>query len=44
VAVARILLGDRIVRIDEKPQVPKSAYAVMGIYFYDAKVFEVINC
>ena len=35
--------GDgRVVRIVEKPDVPPSRYAVTGIYFYDADVFEVI--
>ena len=33
---------DRIVRILEKPAEPPSPYAVTGIYFYDADVFEVI--
>jgi len=35
--------GGKIVRIEEKPKVPKSHYAVIGIYMYDAKVFEYIG-
>lgn len=37
------LEGDRIVRIEEKPKQPKSKYAVIGIYFYDPNVFEIIK-
>ena len=35
--------GGRIVRIEEKPAAPKSNYAVTGIYFYDATVFQKIR-
>jgi len=37
------LLGDRIVSIEEKPSMPKSRYAVTGIYMYDAEVFKIIR-
>lgn len=37
------VVGDRIVGIVEKPQEPRSSYAVTGIYFYDAGVYEVIR-
>jgi glucose-1-phosphate thymidylyltransferase len=37
------LSGDRIVGIEEKPEQPKSDYAVTGIYFYDAAVFDIIR-
>jgi glucose-1-phosphate thymidylyltransferase len=32
-----------LISIDEKPTFPKSNYAVTGLYFYDAKVFDIIR-
>ncbi|MBX3295963.1 MAG: NTP transferase domain-containing protein [Acidobacteria bacterium] len=34
---------DKVLRIEEKPSEPKSSYAVIGIYFYDNTVFDVIK-
>ena len=38
-----ILEGNRIVKIEEKPGNPRSSYAVTGMYFYDAHVFDIIK-
>lgn len=35
--------GQRIVGIEEKPSMPKSNFAVTGIYFYDSQVFDIIR-
>ena len=35
--------GKRIVRIEEKPKVSGSPYAVIGVYFYDATVFDRVR-
>ena len=37
------LEGARVLRIEEKPREPKSDYAVIGVYMYDAEVFEIIT-
>jgi glucose-1-phosphate thymidylyltransferase len=37
------IAGDRLIRIAEKPKRPPSPYAVTGIYFYDATVFDRIG-
>ena len=35
--------GGNVLRIEEKPQNPKSDFAVIGIYFFDATVFNIIK-
>src|SRR5882672_2735997 len=35
--------GKRIIRIEEKPRVPGSPYAVVGVYFYDGTVFDRVR-
>jgi len=40
--VAEIKAG-KIIRIVEKPKRPASPYAVVGIYLFDARVFEIIR-
>lgn len=37
------LEGEKVISIEEKPDKPKSCYAVTGIYFFDSKVFECIK-
>ena len=37
------LQDGRIVKIEEKPKIPKSSYAVTGIYMYDSQVFRIIR-
>lgn len=35
--------GEKVISIEEKPEDPKSNYAVTGIYFYDTRVFDCIK-
>ena len=37
------IVDNRIVAVDEKPEVPKSEYAVAGIYLYDSNIFEAVE-
>ncbi|MEI2395821.1 sugar phosphate nucleotidyltransferase [Paenibacillus phytohabitans] len=37
------LQDDKIISIEEKPQIPKSSFAVTGIYMFDSKVFQIIK-
>lgn len=38
-----ILDGEKVLRIEEKPKAPKSNYAVIGIYFFDSTIFDIIR-
>lgn len=38
-----VFSGERIVAIEEKPKSPRSQFAVIGVYFYDAAVFDLIH-
>jgi glucose-1-phosphate thymidylyltransferase len=37
------LEGDRLLSIEEKPENPKSNFAVTGIYFFDSGVYDIIR-
>jgi glucose-1-phosphate thymidylyltransferase len=38
-----VIEDNKIKKIEEKPEQPKSNYAVIGIYMYDPKVFDIIR-
>lgn len=38
-----VLEGDLVTTIIEKPEVPPTNYAVIGIYMYDARVFDMVR-
>jgi glucose-1-phosphate thymidylyltransferase len=35
--------GDKLINIVEKPKVPRSNLAVIGIYMYDSRVFDIVK-
>ncbi len=37
-----VMDGDRVTKIVEKPDTPPSRFAVTGVYFYDAQVWDVV--
>lgn len=37
------LEGDRVINIVEKPKNPASNWAVIGVYFYDGRVFDIVR-
>jgi len=41
--VAEMDAQDRVIGLEEKPKVPKSSYAVTGLYFYDSNVVEMAS-
>jgi glucose-1-phosphate thymidylyltransferase len=37
------LSGGKVVRLEEKPKQPKSDYALVGVYMFDASIFEAVD-
>src|SRR5690606_18904188 len=42
--VAELDDQQRIVRLVEKPRIPPSKLALVGIYMFDSHIFEAVNC
>ena len=38
-----VIEDERVLRIEEKPAEPKSPFAVIGVYMYDNRVFDIIK-
>lgn len=38
-----VIEGNKIIRVIEKPKIPPSKYAVIGVYMYNHQVFDVIS-
>jgi glucose-1-phosphate thymidylyltransferase len=38
-----VIVNERITRIEEKPANPQTSYAVIGVYMYDNRVFDIIK-
>ncbi len=41
--VAELGSDGQVIRVVEKPKHPPSAWAVIGVYFYDAQVFDIVR-
>lgn len=37
------ILGNKIINLEEKPESPKSAYAVTGLYLFDSRVYNIVK-
>jgi glucose-1-phosphate thymidylyltransferase len=37
------LVGERVMRLEEKPQVPRSNLALVGVYMFTASIFEAVS-
>jgi glucose-1-phosphate thymidylyltransferase len=37
------VVDDKVIGVEEKPKKPRSDYAIIGVYFYDFSVFDIIR-